>query len=61
MENAGYLDTRAAVAAQLSKETGLKLAAGDIVMTCGAAGAINVILKTILNAGEEVILFAPIL
>ena len=59
MENAGYLETRAAVAAQLSKETGLKLTAGDIVMTCGAAGAMNVVLKTILNAGEEVIIFAP--
>ena len=59
MENAGYPETRAAVAAQLSKETGLSLAAGDIVMTVGAAGAINVVLKTILNAGEEVILFTP--
>jgi len=59
MENAGYLETRAAVALQLSKETGLKLAANDIVMTCGAAGAINVVLKTILNPGDEVILFAP--
>jgi len=45
MENAGYPETRAAVAAQLSKETGLSLAAGDIVMTVGAAGAINVVLK----------------
>ena len=59
MENAGYLDTRAAVATQLSKETNLKLTANEIVMTCGAAGAINVVLKTILNAGEEVIVFAP--
>ena len=59
MENAGYLETRAAVASHLSKETNLKLTAGDIVMTCGAAGAMNVILKTILNAGEEVIIFTP--
>ena len=59
MENAGYPETRAAVALQLSKETGLKLAGNDIVMTCGAAGAINVVLKTILNPGDEVILFAP--
>jgi aspartate aminotransferase len=59
MENAGYAETRAAVAAQLSKETGLNLSGGDIVMTVGAAGAINVVLKTILNAGEEVILFTP--
>ncbi|MFC1967025.1 pyridoxal phosphate-dependent aminotransferase [Chloroflexota bacterium] len=59
MENAGYADTRAAVADQLSGETGLKLTVGDIVMTCGAAGALNVALKTLLNPGEEVILFAP--
>ena len=59
MENAGYPETRAAVAAQLSKEMGLNLNGGDIVMTVGAAGAINVVLKTILNAGEEVILFTP--
>jgi len=31
----------------------------DIVMTCGAAGALNVVLKTILNQGDEVIIFAP--
>jgi aspartate aminotransferase len=59
MENAGYLETRTAVAVQLNKETGLNLTGNDIVMTVGAAGAINVVLKTILNAGEEVILFAP--
>ena len=59
MENAGYADTRAAVAKQLYKETGIKLTAGDVVMTCGAAGAMNVILKAILNPGEEVIVFAP--
>ncbi len=59
MENAGYPETRVAVAKQLSLETGLKFDMSDIVMTCGAAGALNVILKTILNPGEEVILFAP--
>ena len=59
MENAGYPETRAAVAAQLSQETGIKFTWQDIVMTCGAAGALNVVLKTILNPGEEVILFSP--
>jgi aspartate aminotransferase len=59
MENAGYLDTRAAIAKQLASETGLKFGPGDVVMTCGAAGALNVALKAILNPGEEVILFAP--
>jgi len=59
MPNAGYPETRAAVAEQLSRETGLDLGMQDIIMTCGAAGALNVALKTLLNQGEEVILFAP--
>ncbi len=59
MENAGYAATRAAVAKQLSLETDLKLTMNDVIMTCGAAGALNVALKTILNQGEEVILFSP--
>jgi len=59
MENAGYPETRAAVAEQLTKETGVKLTMADVVMTCGAAGAMNVTLKTILNKGDEVVIFAP--
>jgi aspartate aminotransferase len=59
MPNAGYPETRAAVAGHLSKETGISFDANDIVMTCGAAGAMNVALKTILNPGDEVIVFAP--
>jgi len=59
MENAGYADTRAAVAVQLSHETGIKFCGNDIVMTCGAAGGLNVVLKTILNPRDEVIVFAP--
>ena len=59
MENAGYADTRAAVAVQMSHETGIKFCGNDIVMTCGAAGGLNVVLKTILNPGDEVIVFAP--
>jgi aspartate aminotransferase len=59
MENAGYAETRAAVADKLALETGINFTMKDIVMTCGAAGALNVALKTILNPGEEVIVFAP--
>ena len=59
MENAGYPATRAAVAAQLTKETGIKLTEKEIVMAVGAAGAINVALKTILDPGDEVIVFIP--
>ena len=59
MENVGYPETRAAVAAQLSLETGIKFTMNHIIMTCGAAGALNVVLKTILNPGDEIIVFAP--
>ncbi|MDD5703178.1 MAG: pyridoxal phosphate-dependent aminotransferase [Dehalococcoidales bacterium] len=59
MENAGYEETRLSVAKQVSLETGIQVNAHDIVMTVGAAGAINVILKTVLNPGEEVIVFSP--
>ena len=59
MPNAGYPETREAVAAGLRTETGIPFTLGDIVMTCGAAAALNVVLKTILNPGEEVVFFAP--
>ena len=59
MPNAGYPETRKAVADGLAAETGLAFTANDIVMTCGAAAALNVVLKTILNPAEEVIILSP--
>ena len=59
MNNAGYAETRAAIAAKLSKDSCLDVSAGHVIMTCGAGGALNVVLKTILNPGEEVIILAP--
>ena len=59
MPNAGYRETRAAVAAQLREETGLDFTADEIVMTVGAGGALNVVLKTLLDPGDEVIIFSP--
>jgi aspartate aminotransferase len=59
MPNAGYPETRAAVAAELSESRGVELTADQIVMTGGAGGALNVILKTILDPGDEVIMPAP--
>ena len=59
MPNAGYPETRQAVADTLSAETGLAFGAGDIIMTCGAAGAANVTLRAILNPGDEVIILSP--
>ncbi|MBI2355329.1 MAG: pyridoxal phosphate-dependent aminotransferase [Deltaproteobacteria bacterium] len=59
MNNAGYAETRAAVAAKLAKDSGLNVTADHVIMTCGAGGALNAVLKTILNPGEEVIILAP--
>jgi len=59
MNNAGYDDTRAAVAARLAADSGKTVQKEQIIMTCGAGGALNVVLKTILNPGEEVIILTP--
>jgi len=59
MPNAGYAETRAAVAAEVSSSREVELTADQVVMTCGAGGALNVILKTLLDPGEEVIIPSP--
>lgn len=59
MSNAGYEETRNAVAEVLAENSGLPVAGRHVVMTCGAGGALNVVLKTILNPGEEVIILTP--
>jgi aspartate aminotransferase len=59
MPNVGYEETRTAVAAQLAKETGVAFTAEHIVMCVGAAAGINVVLKTLLDPGDEVVFFAP--
>ena len=57
--NAGYEDVREAVAQSLNKRFGSAFSANNITMTVGAAGGLNVILKALLNPGDEVIVFAP--
>ena len=59
MSNAGYPDTRQAVAEYMSEEHGIEIFGDHIVMTCGAGGALNVALKTILDPGDEVIVPVP--
>ena len=59
MNNAGYLETRQAVAEVISEDSGLAFSANNVVMTVGAGGALNVVLKTILDPGQEVIVLAP--
>jgi aspartate aminotransferase len=59
MPNHGFLSTRQAVARVLSQQEGVALGPEDVVMTVGAAGAMNVALKSILDPGDEVIVLAP--
>jgi len=59
MPNAGFLETRTAVAKYLTDLNHHSFGPEDIVMTVGAAGALNVLLKTILNPGDEVIIPKP--
>nr|WP_288555547.1 pyridoxal phosphate-dependent aminotransferase [uncultured Mediterraneibacter sp.] len=57
--NAGYEEVRDCVAKSLNERFGTAFSAKNILMTVGAAGGLNVILKALLNPGDEVITFAP--
>ena len=59
MSNVGYPDVRQTVADNLNRRFGTDFTLNNIIMTVGAAGGLNVILKTLLNPGDEVITFAP--
>ena len=57
--NSGYADVRETVAQSLNERFATNFEGKNIVMSVGAAGGLNVILKTLLNPGDEVIAFAP--
>ncbi|HBP37668.1 MAG TPA: pyridoxal phosphate-dependent aminotransferase [Clostridiales bacterium] len=59
MSNAGYESTRTAIAGRLSRKSGLAVPAGAVCMTVGAACALNVALKALLDPGDEVLVLAP--
>ena len=59
MSNVGYQDVRQAVAEHLNRRFETDFSADNIIMTVGAAGGLNVILKTLLNPGDQVVTFAP--
>ena len=59
MPNAGLQDVREAIAETLSVECKMVLSANNLVMVCGAAGGLNITLKTLLDNEDEVIIFAP--
>lgn len=59
MSNAGYEDVRLTIAESLNRRFGTDFTEQNIIMTVGAAGGLNVVFKTILEQGDEVIAFAP--
>lgn len=59
MSNAGYEDVREKIAQSLNKRFATNFSNKNIIMTVGAAGGLNVALKTLLNPEDEVIVFAP--
>ena len=59
MPNAGFEWARALLAEHLSKEQGVQLGSGDVLLSCGAAGALNALFKAILDPGDEVLTIAP--
>lgn len=59
MSNAGYPNVREKVAAYIKKESGVSLGSENIIMTCGAAAALNVTFKALLDPDDEVIVLAP--
>jgi aspartate aminotransferase len=59
MPNPGYPAVRAALAGHLTQEQGIAIAADDLLLTCGAAGGINVFFRAVLTPGDEVICPIP--
>jgi aspartate aminotransferase len=59
MPNTGYPHVRQAVARHVAEEQGVAVGEADIVMTCGASGALNVALKTLLDPHDEVLTPIP--
>lgn len=59
MNNSGYDDVRTNISNFINRKHNLTLSKDNIVMTCGAAGGLNIILKSILNPDDEVITFSP--
>lgn len=59
MSNSGYEDVRGTIAEHLNGLYGTSYSAENLLMIVGAAGGMNVFMKTILNPGDEVITFSP--
>ena len=58
-DSSGIPAARKAIAESLNRRFGTNYDESNLVMTVGAAGGLNVILKVLLDAGDEVLTFAP--
>jgi len=59
MPNSGFPEVRAAVADNLAIESGVDFEGGDIIMTGGASSSLNIILRSLLDPGDEVVILTP--
>jgi aspartate aminotransferase len=59
MANAGFAETRRSVSEYVSKEQGAAISQNNVIMTCGAGGGLNVVLKSILNPGDKILVNVP--
>lgn len=59
MSNSGFEDVRTTIADSINKRFETNFSENNIIMTVGAASALNIIFKSILNPDDEVIVFAP--
>ena len=59
MSNSGYEDVREKIAQSINKKYGTDFKRNNLIMTAGAASGLNIVLKSILNPEDEVIVFAP--
>lgn len=59
MPNSGFADVRTSIAKKVNKDHQIDIDGNSIIMTCGAAGGMNIIMKTILDPGDEIIAIKP--
>jgi aspartate aminotransferase len=59
MPNAGLAETRSAIAERTAADQGVALEGAHVVVTCGAAGALNIVFKALLDPGDEVLVSSP--
>lgn len=59
MSNSGFEDVREKIAESINRKFGTNFSAKNLIMTVGAASGLNIVLKSIINPGDEVINFAP--